>query len=204
MCSPTLAIMAVMVIGTIIQAQGEKDEGAAAKQAADYRSAVARNNAILAERAAGDAEARGQIESDLRRRMGRQQIGRATVQLASGGQVVNQGSALDLVVDIAEITELDALTITNVSAREALNFRQQGSNFQNDAEFLTLQGKNAKKAADTKALGTLITGFASAGAGAAGGFGGGGTSGASLSRFGTAGAGQGFSTSASGTLLGGI
>ncbi len=169
MCSPTLAIVGIMVVGSIIQAQGEKDEGAAQQEAANFRAAVASNNVILSERAAQDAEAKGKIEANKRRRLGAQQIGRQRVQLASAGQLVDTGSGLDLNVDTAEVTELDALTLENNAAREAVGFRQQGANFQNDAQFLTLQGKNAAKAADTKAFGTLLTGFGRAGAAGFGG-----------------------------------
>ncbi len=206
MCTPIAAVMAVVAIaGAVTQARAQQQQAKAQQQQANFQAQVARNNAQLAQRAAAAARARGAIEEDARRRLTQQQIGRARVNLAASGQVIDEGSALDLTADIAGVGTLDALTIRNNAEREALGFEIQGGNFSANANALVSSGINARTAGDTAAFGTLLTGFAKAGSMLT--FapsGGGGLGAASTSRFGTAGAGQGFQTDVSGRLLRGI
>lgn len=171
--SAGIAFAAISLAGTAVSIQGQQAAGKAAQQQAAFQAQVARNNAVIAKRAADDARRRGAIEEDARRKLTAQQIGRQRVKLAGSGQVVDEGSALDLIVDTSGVGEVDALTIRNNAEREALGFEIQGGNFAGNALLLVAKGKAARSAASTQAFGTLLTGFGRAGAGLSFGSGGG-------------------------------
>jgi hypothetical protein len=137
---------------------GGVQQGQAAKKQSAYAAGVQRNNAILAERAAVDAKARG-TEAEARERIKtRQLIGRQKVQLAANGILVGEGSALDLVSDTAALGELDALTIRSNAEREALGFRQRAAGFESDATMSELAGSAKSKAAYGEAATTALAG----------------------------------------------
>ena len=163
MSAETLAISALgaSAAGTVVSTLGAIQQGKAAQAEANYRSQVARNNAILANRAAEDARKQGELEANLQRQESRQLQARQRAALAGAGVVVDQDSAATLVEDTAALGELDALTIRNNAEREALGFEAQAGNFNADAELASLEGRNARRAATFKAGATLITGFGS-------------------------------------------
>ena len=154
---PAISI-ASAALGAVSSFQGQRAAGKAASAQAGFQAQVARNNQIIASRKATDAIARGEEAEAAQRLRTRQAIGRARVGLAAGGQVVGQGSALDLVGDIREIGEIDALTIRSNAAREAAGFEAQGTGFQNEAALADLSGANLRSAAKTNSFTTLLTG----------------------------------------------
>ena len=153
--------LAVTAGSAIIGAIGKKQEGKALKNQAAFQASVARNNAILSERAAQDAIVRGREAERERRVKTRQLIGRQRTALAGAGQVVDTGSALDITEETAAIGELDALTIRRNAEREALGFRTEGINFQSSALLADLRGESAERAGDLAFKTTLLTGAGS-------------------------------------------
>lgn len=144
------------VIGGAMQFMGAQQQGAAAKSQADYQAAVARNNEILAQRAAADAIARGEVAEGQKRQQNAQLIGRQRAVMASNGVDLGTGSALDIVGDTAAIGELDALTVRSNAAREALGYKTQGMNFAAEANLDQLKGDNAQSAAALTGVSSLI------------------------------------------------
>ena len=164
MCDAISAGFAVFALaGTALQIRAQQQLAQSQQRQAAFQAQVARNNAILSQRAADDARKRGRIEETQRRQLTRQQIGQQEVRLAGSGQVIGQGSALDITVDTAGVGELDALTIRNNAEREALGFEIQGVNFAAGAGALDARGRSAITAGRTAAFGTLLTGVARAG-----------------------------------------
>ena len=155
MCSISLGLQ---IAGTLMSVAGQIQQGRAAKNAANFQAAVARNNAILAERAAKEAEARGEVAVDKSQLATRQFIARQKVAQAGQGQEINTGSALDLTADSAAGGKLDELTIRANAEREAIGFRTQGMNFAAEAGFQELRAQNASAAGRFGALTTLVTG----------------------------------------------
>ena len=163
MCEPTtaqmaMASLALSAVGTAFSAYGAIQQGQAAKAQAAYQAQIAENNRIEANQLAEDALRRGEIAEQKKREEGKQLIARQRVQLAATGQLVDEGTALDLTTDTAGLNELDALTVRNNAEREARGFRVQGINFQGEAALLRLSGANQASAARTNAFGTLIGG----------------------------------------------
>ncbi len=132
----TIALGVASALGSVVQ-------GIQAKKAADFQAAVARNNAIIAERAAVDAQARGEVRAAEAAQASRRLLARQRTAQAAAGQQVDVGSALDLNIEEAEAGTLDQLTIRSNAEREALGFRTQGMNFQSQATLNRLQGQGA-------------------------------------------------------------
>lgn len=136
-----LIALAVTAVATGVSVYSSVQQGKQARAAAAYQEAVARNNKIYAERAAQDAEARGKQQEEQQRIQTQQMIGRQRAALASNGVLVDEGTSLDLIGDTAMFGELDALNIRGNAQREALGYRQAGSNFDQQAYLASQSGR---------------------------------------------------------------
>jgi len=164
MCEPTtlaIAGLAATAISTGAGIVGNISAGNQAQQQAAYQAGVARNNQILAERAAQDALARGKIEEGQARDKTRQLIGLQRAALAGNGVLIDTGSALNITADTAGIGELDALTIRSNAEREASGYRAQGMNYEAEAAMLRASGKSSKTDSLWQAGSTALTGLGS-------------------------------------------
>ncbi|MHA2064249.1 MAG: virion core protein, T7 gp14 family [Candidatus Thorarchaeota archaeon] len=131
------AAIAYAVVTGVMAYSSQKQQSAQLK----YQSQVASNNQKIAEIKAADAINRGELEERKHRIQLAQLIGEQRAGAAASGVLVDEGSALDVVLDTASIGELEALTIRSNAEREALGFRQQANQFGGDAAFL---GSSAK------------------------------------------------------------
>ena len=157
---PVVAIL--MVAAAVVTALGQIQASKAAQASAKYQSAVARNNQILAQRAAADATARGAQEAKQHLRQTAMLIGKQRTTLAANGVLVDTGSALDITADTAATGQLEALQIKNNAAREALGFETQGMNFQAESTLSLMKAKSEQKALPFSVGATLLGGAASA------------------------------------------
>lgn len=166
MCGPAAVVpawvayasVAATVASTAMTAYGMYQQGQNQKKEAAYKSAIANNNAIRAGYMADDALARGKIAESQQRLRGRLLIGQMRSQLAGTGQDINEGSAMEMVVDQAGVNELDALNVRNNAEREAQNYRLQATDFDSQSNLLTFQGNNAAKAGMMGAAGSVLGG----------------------------------------------
>ncbi len=154
---PILSIVG-SVIGTAFSAVGQMQQGKAAAAQAEYQAAVGRNNAILAQRAADDARLRGDEAARREASKNKQLMGRQRAVLAANGVLVDQGSALDITGDTAEIGKLDELTIRSNAEREALGYEAQGMNFNASSQLNQMRADNATSSGMGSAFGTVLTG----------------------------------------------
>lgn len=161
MCEPaTLSALSIAatVVGTGVSALGQMQAGKAQAAQLNYQAAVGRNNSILAQRAADDARLRGEEAARREASKTKQLAGRQRAVLAANGQLVDQGSALDITSDTAEIGKLDELTIRSNAEREALGYEAQGMNFQAGSNLNSMGAANASTASIGGAFGTVLTG----------------------------------------------
>jgi len=163
MCEATTLVMVGMAASAAMTAVSSIQQGQAAKAAGDYKNAVARNNATLAQRRADDARQRGEIAEDEKRKETALMIANQRAVLAANGIVVDTGSALDITTDTAEVGEVDALTLRANFEREALGFEAQGMNFINEGQMAAFEGAQAQQAARMSAIGSVIGGAAQIG-----------------------------------------
>ena len=184
MCTgPIIAAIGASGAGTAIgfglQLIGSIQQSRAAQAQASFQAAVARNNAIIAQRQAEDARLRGeQAAAQISLQEGRdtakaalatrQLIARQRVAQAGLGQTTDVGSALDLTADTAAAGKLDELTLrrnaaferqvaSNNAEREAIGFLTQGFNFAAEAQAADLRRQSARNAGIISAFGTIIT-----------------------------------------------
>jgi len=159
----TSAIISLIATGagTAVTVAGQYQAGQQAKAQANYRAAVARNNATIAGYKAEDVRRRGEIEAEKQGRETARLIGRQKAVLAGGGVTVGQDSAGQLVRDTAALGRLDALTIQSNAEREALGFETRGVNFESEARLQGLVGENAVSSSYLKAGASLLSGVGS-------------------------------------------
>ena len=125
------------IAGVGLQAFGAYQSSQASKNAYEYQSAVARNNAISAEYQAQDAIKRGEVAEAEQRRKTMMLKGSQTARLAANGLDISEGSALQILSDTDWMGEQDALTVRDNASREAWALRQQGSNAQSNSNMLS-------------------------------------------------------------------
>ena len=156
-----VAVIAITIAATVMSAvQAQQQASNQAKQQ-KFQAQVAANNQILANRAASEAIVRGEIAASRQRQASADLLGRQRAALAGSGVLVGQDSALKLVADTGALGELDALTIKDNAAREALNFRIQGQNFGAEQSLRLTSASNITQAGNLKVAGTLLSGFGS-------------------------------------------
>lgn len=135
MCSPAIALVAVTVASTAASMYSQN-------QQAKYTSAVAEQNADVAEAQAQDSINRGNAEAEQRRREMRQRQGTQAANMAATGAELGSGSSLDIFGDTAQFGTLDALTTVNNAQREAYGLQVQGGNYQSQANSANSAGKS--------------------------------------------------------------
>jgi hypothetical protein len=152
------ASLASSVLGGAMQMYGQYQQGQAAGAAGEYQAAVARNNAIMAERQAADALARGDAAEKQQRLRVQGMLGKQKSALAGAGVQLDEGSSgLDILGDTAAYGELDALTIRSNAEREAWGYRAQAGNYEAQARLNQMQGENSQMAGMIGAGSTLLT-----------------------------------------------
>jgi hypothetical protein len=137
-------VMGAMVLSTLVSAQAQRQQGQVAKQ-------VGRNNQILAEQAAQDAERRGGENAMAVRRRGDQTKGAQRAAQAASGLDLGVGTAAELQDQTSFFSDTDQKTARMNAAREAWSARAQGANYR-------FQGDTALSQANLSATGTLIGG----------------------------------------------
>lgn len=155
-CHGPAALPIMMGVTALVSAAGTVMQGQAAAGQAAYQAQVARNNQIIAERNAQDAEKRGSIEEDKLRRRTAAIAGSQRALLAGQGSALDDGSPLDMQLDTAGLGELDALTVRSNTDREAYGYRVQGMNY--DAQARLADSKTSTLGSWLSAGGSLLGG----------------------------------------------
>lgn len=150
----TVATIASTAMGAYSAIQQGQQQSAMFK----YQAQIDKNNAVMADRQAEDALARGQEEERKHRIKIGLLKGSQINAFASNGVTVDSGTPLDVLGDTAEAGELEALTIRNNADREEWGYRVQGSNYRNSASMQTAGASNAMSSGYTSAVGTVLSG----------------------------------------------
>lgn len=112
---------------------------------------IAETNRRLAEMRAEDAMRRGHEAEAVSRGRTKKLIGRQRAVLAAQGIRVDEGSAMDIQQETADIGELDALSIRTNALREAFGATTE-------ARTASMQGRFAGMEARGRMAGSLLTG----------------------------------------------
>lgn len=161
----TLAIAGMVASGlsAVGGAVGSVMQGRQQAGQANYQAAVARNNAILADRNAKLAIQAGDVKEQAKRRETAGLIGAQRAAYAAHGVDVNVGSPVDIQSDTAMLGELDALTIRNNAQREAYGYKIQGDSAGAEAGLFGQQAQGDMLAGWVGSVGSLIGGASSVG-----------------------------------------
>lgn len=146
MCSVPAVSLAVSILGIGMSVD-------AANKEADYNSAVATNNATIAEYKAQDALERGTLAEKQKRLQTQQLLAKQKVGIAGSGFTIGEGSAADMLVDTEALGEEDVFAIRSNAAREAWSFRVTG-----DASLA--EAGNAQIKARNQNTSTILSGSA--------------------------------------------
>lgn len=147
--------LAIAVIGTAAATYSQVQQSQYQKAMGKYQAGVAKNNVLYSERAAHDAEVRGEMQARDQRVKATTLISDQQSQLAGNGVDVTGTSALGTYNDTFNAGEEDAMTIQQNANREALGYRQQGANFSAQQAAALSQGNNLDY------LGTAFSGVGS-------------------------------------------
>lgn len=150
MIASTIAAGAVSAVGAVQQSNAQSAQ-------AKYYAGVARNNEILAKRAADDARERGRIDELNQRIKTSQLVGRQRASLAANGVDVGTGSAIDLIEDTFKIGETDALTIRANAERDASAYLAQASGFRGEAGLYDASRRNIRGALPFELASTALS-----------------------------------------------
>ena len=145
----------------IMGAMGARQKADADAAAYEYKAAVARNNAILAERNAAAATASGAVKGQVNDLKTKNLVANQLVAQAASGLDVGSGTAPLVRQSAADIGHLDTLTILNNAAKTASGYRAQGSNFTAEAGLDTMSADNARTAGDYGVATSLLGGASS-------------------------------------------
>lgn len=151
-----MCLILALAAGAALTIMGQVQQANAQKAQAKYQQGVAQNNAILAERAAVDAEERGQAEAEEVRRRARVVAGQQRAGFGAAGVSLAEGTPTDVLSDTRLFGELDAQTAISNAEREALGYRTQGMNFEADARLNKFRRKQVGAALPLQIGSTLV------------------------------------------------
>lgn len=138
----TYVVTAIAIAGAAMSARASYNQGKAAEQ-------IGRNNQIMAEYAATDAEKRGAKQSIEVLRRARAIKGAQRSRMAANGLDLGVGTAADLQDQTDFFGADDAATTRNNASRAAWSARAQGSAAAAEGDF-------AAKNGNLQAIGTLL------------------------------------------------
>lgn len=155
MCGANAGV-ALQVLGIGAGIAGTQMQVKANEQAAEYARAVAKNNAIIAEFQAKDAEQRGELEKEALGRDVSRIKGAGRTGFAAGNVQLGSGSELSWEQDVAAESTIERLKIDRNTEMEAWGIRNQDTG-QNQANLMKVQARSAKTAGTFSTIGSLLS-----------------------------------------------
>lgn len=151
-----LAIGSV-IVGGGLAAEGSAQQGRAQYQAAMYQSQVAARNSQIAQANAAQAEAEGRQAVQDNQDTAASLRGTQRAVQAGLGQLLDTGSAGQIVSDTARAQATDAARIKYEAQKQALGFQLQAQDFTNQGQLDRMQGESAFSAGKINAFSTILT-----------------------------------------------
>jgi hypothetical protein len=151
---PLLPILAIA--GTAVTAIGTIQQGVAQKNALQYQSQVAQNNAIIAAQNAENASEVSQQKVASTAMKEAAVGGEIKAAQAAGGVDVNTGSNKAVQVSQRQLGKLDTLTEQEKGQQQVYGYRTQQANFQAQSGLYAYEGPQALTGAELGAAGTAL------------------------------------------------
>ena len=147
--------------GAGIQAFGQAKAGRSQQAMFNYQAGVADINAKIAAQNADYARATGEVEAGQYGQKARFQAGRILTQQAASGLDVNTGTAVDVRKGQQKVTEQDTRIIRQNAAMKAWGYEVDAVKAKSEGEMKRMAGREAKKAGDIAAIGSILGGISS-------------------------------------------
>ena len=136
-------MLAVTMVGVLAGAATSIVGGVMAHDSAEYNAEMEENNAKIAQQNAQLAIDQGNEDERNQRLKTQQLIGQQRSAYGASGVVVDQGSAMQTVLDTTKMGEYDALTIRDNAKKQAWGYNTQASNFKSQAGIYQNSADNA-------------------------------------------------------------
>jgi hypothetical protein len=150
------ALPLLAIAGTAITAIGTIQQGIAQKNALNYQSQVAQNNAITAQNMAQNASEAAQAKAAGVAMKEAEVGGQIKAAQAAGGVDVNTGSNKAVQISQRELGKLDTETTLSNEELKAYGYRTQAQNFQSQAGLYAYEAPQALTGAEFSAAGTAL------------------------------------------------
>jgi hypothetical protein len=159
MCFVTAAGVsaALGMTGGGAKAFGSFEGGEASKNAASYAAEVAANNAAIANQNASYAEQAGVAKATAVSLKGAAQAGKIKTGQAASGVDVNTGSAATVQQSQPVVSKLDTETTMSDADLQAWGYRNQATQYTEQSELDTAEGKQAMEGGELGAVGDLLS-----------------------------------------------
>lgn len=131
------------------QANAQASAYEAQAQMAEYNAKVAEQNSKLAESQASAEARQGYENMQSMRLKGAKAIGAQRAAAGGSGAVVDIGSNLDLTIDTAQLSEIDAINEYNKGIDQAYNYQIQGWQYRNQANSFRAESQSYMNAASS-------------------------------------------------------
>jgi hypothetical protein len=152
--APALPVLGLA--GGVFSALGTIQQGEAQKNALNYQSQVAANNAVMARQAADyEAKVTGQRVA-VSSMKGAADIGTLKATQGASGVTVGTGSSRRVVQSATELEKLNTLTEQQKGQAKEYGYRQQATNFQAQSGLYGYEAPQALTGAELGAAGTAL------------------------------------------------
>lgn len=145
-----------MIVGGAVAADGAAKQGQAQYQASQYQAGIAQRNAQISQANSAQAIAEGKIAEQDNRDTAASLRGTQRAVQAGLGQLLDTGSASQIVADTGAAQETDAQRIRYEASKRALGFQLQGQDFTSQGQLDVMQGNSALSAGNTAAFATIL------------------------------------------------
>lgn len=157
-----IAILALMGIGTVIQAKGIRQEGRAAAAQGQAEQDILNYNAQQKIKEAEDIRIAAREEVEKFGREARRFRGTQRAAIARGGVLSTTGTPALLLEETAQELEADRLAILEQGHREAEYAESEAVGLRFQGVSARAKGERIRRGAKLSAVGTLLTGIGSA------------------------------------------
>lgn len=146
--------MGLQAFGVGMSAMSAANQADAQKASLGYKSAVANNNAQIADYQAGQEQVIGAQQEQASRIKTANMAGAQRASMAANGIDLGEGTATDVLTSTAYVGERDALTIRDNAARRAWAYKTQAQSYAGEGAAYSAAGSaiNPLMAAGTSLL----------------------------------------------------
>ena len=162
-----MALAALFIAGTAVQAYGQYQQGEAFKQQGETEQEILDYNASIKDREADAALERNRAEALRFQREGEELQGKQRVALAKGGVLTSSGSPALLMEDTARNLDIDRMSILREGFLAKSSLQQEAEGIRYQGRAADRRGTNLRTASRIKTATTLLGGFKSFAAGGA-------------------------------------